>query len=91
MTLNTLWTRIDPTVQQWLLANPGCLMLPRTLVNRVEAATGTSVETDGHGEHILSEEDLDFLKDRRRESMAGHGPDTPSGVRGAEHAEAVDR
>ncbi len=91
MTLSTLWTRIDPTVQQWLLANPGCVMLPRTLVNRVEAATGTSMATDGHGEHLLSEEDLDFLKDRRRESTSGRRADTPAGVRRTEHAEVLDR
>lgn len=33
-------TRIDPTVQQWILDNPGCGVLPRTPVSRVEAVTG---------------------------------------------------
>jgi hypothetical protein len=91
MTIRTLWTSIDPTVQQWLLANPGCLVLPRTLVNRVEASSGTSMTTDGHGEYLLSEEDLDYLKGRRREDTPDGATEVPAGVRGAGPAEALDR
>ncbi|MHA7210314.1 hypothetical protein [Arthrobacter sp. MDT1-65] len=89
MTMSTLWTSIDPTVQQWLLDNPGCVVLPRTLVNRVEAATGTSMTADRHGEYLLTEEDLRFLKDRRR--AATDHTFTPAGVRRDEHADALDR
>lgn len=69
-TISTIWTRIDPTVQQWILGNPGCAVLPRTLVNRVEAGTGEALHKDQHGEHRYSGEELQFLRTRRLGSAA---------------------
>ena len=31
MHIKEQWNRLDPATQQWLMDNPGCLVLPRTL------------------------------------------------------------
>ena len=97
ITINTLWTRLDPTAQQWLLSNPGCIVLPRTLVNRVEKTTGMPISTDRHGEYWLSSEELGFLKARRRADTAVERPTVHPAKRSivdageAAHVEALDR
>ncbi|MFJ6003797.1 hypothetical protein [Arthrobacter sp. NPDC092385] len=90
--ISTIWTRIDPTVQQWILDNPGSIVLPRTLVNRVEATTGEALRIDQHGEYWFSEEELVFLKARRRAAALEGLPAPDSGlVPSDEYAEALDR
>jgi hypothetical protein len=65
--ISTLWPTLDPTVQQWLLQNPGTMMLPRTYVNMVAAGAGQVLHLDEHGEYRLSSADLLFLKQERAE------------------------
>ncbi|AUZ88998.1 hypothetical protein CVO76_16115 [Arthrobacter agilis] len=66
--ISSLWTTLDTTVQQWLLQNPGTMVLPRTYVNRIEAGAGQVLNLDEHGEYWLSPEDMLFLKATRSES-----------------------
>lgn len=70
--IDTLWTSLDPTVQQWLLENPGTMVLPRTYVNRIETGTGKHLRLDDHGEHWLSPEEMVFLKTKRGEASRAH-------------------
>ncbi|WP_394251878.1 hypothetical protein [Arthrobacter pityocampae] len=90
--ISSIWTRIDPGVQQWVLENPGCVVLPRTLVNRVEATIGESLHADAHGEYWFSGEELIFLKARRRAQELGGYSATGQGARRLhDHAEMLDR
>lgn len=92
-TLNTLWTKLDPAVQRWVLDNPGTLVLPRTIVNRVETTTGVTMSTDEHGEHWLSDDEIVFLKARIRATrFVGSHPTDSAFLRGDEFpVEALDR
>ena len=90
--ISSIWTRIDPGVQQWVLANPGCVVLPRTLVNRVEASIGESLHADGHGEYWFSGEELVFLKARRRaQELGGYTAEGQRSTRLSDHVEMLDR
>jgi hypothetical protein len=77
--ISIIWTRLDPTVQQWLLQNPGCVVLPRTMANRVTTGTGEELSVDEHGEHWFSPEDITFLKARRR-AIDGDRSTAPTGA-----------
>ncbi|MHA7179081.1 hypothetical protein ACX80J_03085 [Arthrobacter sp. MDB2-24] len=77
--ISSIWTRLDPTVQQWLLENPGCVVLPRTMANRTATGMAEELPVDEHGEHWLSPEDITFLKARRRALETG-GSTGPTGA-----------
>jgi hypothetical protein len=59
------WDRLDPGTQEWLLRNPGCVVLPRTLANAIQQAVG-DMEQNRHGEVQLTPADQDFLRARAR-------------------------
>ena len=62
MDIEKLWDRLEPETRQWLVDNPGCRILPRTVVAAITKATGVQVEQDRHGESSLSPSDCDFLR-----------------------------
>jgi hypothetical protein len=64
MTLKDEWDRLDAETRKWLLDNPGCALVPHTLTTRIQQNSATHVEVDGHGQMILSREDLDFIRDK---------------------------
>jgi hypothetical protein len=66
MTLKDEWDRLDTKTRQWLLDNPGCVMVPRTVASMIQRNCAGHVEVDGHGQMILSREDLDFIRDKGR-------------------------
>ena len=68
------WNRLPSTVQQWLIDNPGCMILPRTLSAEINAATEEPDSEDPHGEIVLNQQDLDFIRMKSREA----GPAQPS-------------
>ncbi len=72
--ISVLWPTLDSNVQQWLLQNPGAMVLPRTYVNRVEAGMGECLSLNEHGEHWLSPEEIRFLKMKRSEATSADGP-----------------
>lgn len=92
--ISALWATLDTTVQQWLLQNPGTMVLPRTHVNRVEAGAARALRLDDHGELWLSPDDMIFLKGKRNEARSA--PDRQeetasrsAGVAGADPREAA--
>ncbi|MDR7082682.1 hypothetical protein J2X01_001971 [Arthrobacter ginsengisoli] len=74
MHIKEQWNRLDPATQQWLIENPGCIILPRTLTTIFNEATGENADADVHGETVLTEEDRDFIQAKAREATAAGTP-----------------
>lgn len=66
MQIKDQWDRLDSETQQWFLDNPGCVILPRTLVAVIRASTNGENQEDRHGEVALSQEDQDFIRSKAR-------------------------
>jgi hypothetical protein len=62
------WHRLPSTVTQWLIENPGCMILPRTLSAEISAVTGHPLNEDPHGETTLCQEDVDFIRMKSHEA-----------------------
>jgi hypothetical protein len=76
MHIKEQWNRLDPTTQQWLMDNPGCMVLPRTLTAIFNKETGENADAGVHGETVLTGEDRDFIQAKAREaSSTALGPD----------------
>lgn len=58
------WSVLDANSRRWLVENPGCAVLPRTLVNTINATTGGVLPGDLHGEFILSAQDQEFIRQK---------------------------
>lgn len=56
------WDRLSPATQRWLTDNPGCLILPRTMAETICQEVGVNADPDQHGQAILSQTDLDFIR-----------------------------
>jgi hypothetical protein len=61
------WDKMDPETREWLINNPGTVILPRSVVNALnEVRNG-----EGPGQLEVSAEDREFIKEvaqaRRRE------------------------
>jgi hypothetical protein len=56
------WDQLDSPTQQWLTENPGCLVLPRAVVNAINEAAGGNISEDQHGESPLSPGDRAFIQ-----------------------------
>ncbi|MDP9888270.1 hypothetical protein [Pseudarthrobacter enclensis] len=65
------WNRLPAPVTQWLLANPGCMILPRTISAEISAATGQDANGDPHGETTLCQQDVDFIRMKSHEAEPG--------------------
>jgi hypothetical protein len=72
MDLKDEWDRLDSETRKWLLDNPGCVILPRTMSAKISKEAAGNLEVDQHGQILLSREDLDFI----REKANGAGPVT---------------
>ncbi|MEW1918620.1 hypothetical protein [Pseudarthrobacter oxydans] len=66
MNIEKLWDRLEPGTRQWLVDNPGCRILPRTVVAAIAKATGEELEQDRHGETVLSPSDCEFIRTASR-------------------------
>ncbi|MBT2513160.1 hypothetical protein J7E82_06300 [Arthrobacter sp. ISL-30] len=64
MNLKGEWDHLDSETRQWLLDNPGCLILPRTMSARVCERAAERIECDQHGQIELSREDPDFIREK---------------------------
>jgi hypothetical protein len=64
--INEWWNELDTATKQWLADNPGCVVLPRTVANVAQEATGGHIDQDQHGEVLLSEEQQEFIKEQFR-------------------------
>ncbi|MET3950386.1 hypothetical protein ABIB29_001218 [Arthrobacter sp. UYEF36] len=67
MQIKDHWDRLDPATQKWLIENPGCQILPRTLTTVVSKETGEDLASGQHGETVLSQEDHEFIRSKATE------------------------
>jgi hypothetical protein len=67
------WDRLSAATWQWLTDNPGCLILPRTLVATISKETDGNTDSDQHGETTHSQKDRDFIQ---ANAKANPGPAT---------------
>jgi hypothetical protein len=58
------WDMLSPGTRRWLIDNPGCIILPRTITEAIHQETGVSSDFDQHSQAALSPEDLDFIHSR---------------------------
>lgn len=72
MSLNELWDRIDSETRQWLLDNPGCVLVPNTITARIQGTTDRLLDVDEHGQMILHRDDLDFIREKGDGVGAAH-------------------
>jgi hypothetical protein len=64
VTLKDEWDRLDAGTRQWLLDNPGCVLVPRAITAAIQEASAGKIDVDGHGQMILSREDLDLIREK---------------------------
>ncbi|MDQ0823273.1 hypothetical protein QFZ79_001015 [Arthrobacter sp. V4I6] len=70
MHIKEQWHMLAPTTQQWLMDNPGCMILPRTLTSIFNKESSENAVVDVHGESVLTAEDRDFILAKSREATA---------------------
>jgi hypothetical protein len=71
MTIEGCWGVLDSGTRRWLVENPGSVVLPRTVVNAINAARDGELPADAHGEFVLSARDQEFIVRRARQSGIG--------------------
>ena len=67
MHLEKHWHRLSPASKQWLIDNPGCVILPRTISAEINAESGEDADSDSHGETVLSPENIEFIRSKTRQ------------------------
>jgi hypothetical protein len=73
MELKMQWHRLDPATRRWLMDNPGCVILPRTISTIVARVADEPVLLDQHGAIQLSAEDVSFIQGRVHSESASAG------------------
>ena len=68
MTIKEHWDRLDPATQKWLIDNPGCQILPRTITTVLSKEAGEDLASGRHGERALTEEDHEFIRSKATEA-----------------------
>ena len=66
MHIKEFWNQLSPETQQWLIDNPGSMIIPRTQTAILNTETGEDSPVDGHGGTLLTEEDRDFIRAQAR-------------------------
>ncbi|RAM37193.1 hypothetical protein DBZ45_11450 [Arthrobacter globiformis] len=67
------WNELDEPTRKWLVDNPGCVVLPRTVANVVCQVSGGHVAQDQHGELQLSEAEQSFIRAKSKASQVSAG------------------
>lgn len=71
MALKDEWDNLDSETRTWLLENPGCVIVPRTLTSRIRQHAAGPIDCDAHGQMLLSREDLDFIREQGGSTGSG--------------------
>jgi hypothetical protein len=76
--LEALRTRLDPKTQEWLRANPGSLIIPRSVTEALPRASDQQEPLHGddlHDRFLLSPPDRNFIRSVAVSNPADHpGP-----------------
>ena len=67
------WNELDEVTKKWLVDNPGCIVLPRTVANVVYQVSGGHIAQDQHGELQLSEAEQSFIRAKCKDARAAAG------------------
>ncbi|MCB5294640.1 hypothetical protein BJQ90_04109 [Arthrobacter sp. SO3] len=73
--LENLWNKLDPRTQEWMRANPGTVILPRSVTEALVRASGSPDSLEGvdrNGQLPLSPQDQTFIKSVAAASPVGH-------------------
>lgn len=73
--IEKLWDELDPKTQEWLRANPGTVVLPRSVTAVIRKAMGNPEDLDGtdRNEQLsLSPEDHAFIKTMADSAPVGY-------------------
>lgn len=62
MNIKDHWDDLDPATKKWLIDNPGCQILPRTISTVISKECGEEADRSEHGQVPLSEEDHEFIR-----------------------------
>ena len=74
--INEFWDHLSADTQQWLIDNPGSIIVPRTLTAIIKGQTGEDSVVDIHGGTLLTAEDQQYIQDKARghATKANGGP-----------------
>lgn len=64
--IKEFWNQLSPETQQWLMDNPGAMIVPRTVTSIIHGETGESDSVDAHGATALTDEDRHFIREQAR-------------------------
>ncbi|WP_277524376.1 hypothetical protein [Arthrobacter sp. ES3-54] len=64
MSIKDEWDLLDSETRTWLLENPGCLILPRTMSTKMTKEAAGDLESDPHGQIVLSQADHEFIREK---------------------------
>ncbi|MBP2264769.1 MULTISPECIES: hypothetical protein [Micrococcaceae] len=70
MHIKEFWDQLSPHTQQWLMDNPGTMIVPRTVTAIINGETGESEGVDAHGGTHLTDEDRHFIHEQARARQA---------------------
>jgi hypothetical protein len=62
MNIKDHWDDLDPATQKWLVDNPGCQILPRTITAVISKACKEEAEHTEHGQMAMSQKDHEFIR-----------------------------
>jgi hypothetical protein len=68
------WDSLSPSMQQWLIDNPGSTILPRTMAAIICKEIGGPANRDLHGGAPLSQADRDFILDKAHRATSAGPP-----------------
>ncbi len=76
MHIREFWSQLSPDTQQWLIDNPGSMIVPRTMTAIFNDETGEDGVVDIHGGTLLTTDDQLFIREQAhvRGSVAADGP-----------------
>lgn len=66
MHIREFWNQLSPETQQWLIDNPGSVIVPRTVTTIIKGQTGDDSAVDIHGATVLTDEDRAFIREQAR-------------------------
>jgi len=74
--IKEFWDHLSTETKQWLMDNPGSVIVPRTLAAIIDGQTGQDSAVDIHGGAVLTEADQHFIQDKahRHASKSDRGP-----------------
>lgn len=73
--LENLWDKLDSKTQEWLRANPGSVILPRSVTEALVRAGGPDSRLEGvdrNGQLALDPHDQAFIKSVAAAAPVGH-------------------